>query len=678
MAAKSNKGLTDDEIADVIRNRLDDSIGGTNNALKTTRIRALKFYMGKEPRPLHAGNSSFVSRDVFDAVEGRKAALLEAFTGNVRPVRFAPTGPDDVQAAEQATVYTDYVIFRQNDGYNVMHDVIHDGLIARNGIVQVSWKRDVQNVTYQMSNQTQEAVIAFISQHQDALVDWDVVAEHAEDGTVDVEVTLREDKSRVCIENVPPEEFGVSNHALSLDDSNIVWRCQIRSIEELRQQGLYDEAKLDELEDAESSVMDDWETAERFIGVDNAAPDTSMSDQGRKMVKVHDCYAKIDVEGEGQTSIWHVVYSEGIVLMKEKVSRHPFHAFIPMRVPHRFYGDDFAGSVIPVQIANTLLTRTVIDHALITTNPRYMVLRGGLTNPRELIENRLGGLVNVTRPDALAPLPNPALSPMVFSTMEKMDAIKQTVTGTSDLQQGLSKDALSNQNSADLVQAMATVGLTRAKIMARNFADFMRGLFIAVYQLVIENETSHKQLEVDGQWTQIDPVQWSERTLVSVEFALGYGEADKAASELFQYDQYMAADPSMASYYTAAERYNVWTDIMKLKHRYDVNRYIKNPATVPPPSPSQQQVLEAQLQQRDMNVKEQTAQAHMIKAIASAQATQGKMATADQNNALKVEQATLRRQQFEHQAGVDAAEIALQAHATRQTAVDKPVNVMPK
>ncbi|MCG4274962.1 hypothetical protein K6W40_16950, partial [Acetobacter senegalensis] len=69
--------------------------------------------------------------------------------------------------------------------------------------------------------------------------------------------------------------------------------------------------------------------------------------------------------------------------MKEKVSRHPFHAFIPMRVPHRFYGDDFAGSVIPVQIANTLLTRTVIDHALITTNPRYMVVRGGLTNPRE-------------------------------------------------------------------------------------------------------------------------------------------------------------------------------------------------------------------------------------------------------------------------------------------------------
>ena len=49
-----------------------------------------------------------------------------------------------------------------------------------------------------------------------------------------------------------------------------------------------------------------------------------------------------------------------------------------------------------------------------------MVTKGGLTNPRELIDNRVGGLVNVTRPDAIAPLPQAPLNPFVFQTLQKL------------------------------------------------------------------------------------------------------------------------------------------------------------------------------------------------------------------------------------------------------------------
>ena len=87
----------------------------------------------------------------------------------------------------------------------------------------------------------------------------------------------------------------------------------------------------------------------------------------------------------------------------------------------RFYGSNFADRLCATQNARTVLTRSILDHAVITNSPRYMVTKGGLTNPRELIDNRVGGLVNVTRPDAIAPLPQAPLNPFVFQTLEALD-----------------------------------------------------------------------------------------------------------------------------------------------------------------------------------------------------------------------------------------------------------------
>ena len=45
----------------------------------------------------------------------------------------------------------------------------------------------------------------------------------------------------------------------------------------------------------------------------------------------------------------------------------------------------YAARVIPFQNASTVLTRSVLDHASITTNPRWAVVQGGLINPREMV-----------------------------------------------------------------------------------------------------------------------------------------------------------------------------------------------------------------------------------------------------------------------------------------------------
>jgi hypothetical protein len=90
---------------------------------------------------------------------------------------------------------------------------------------------------------------------------------------------------------------------------------------------------------------------------------------------------------------------------------------VPLPIPHVFYGNNFAARVIHTQNARTVLFRGVLDHTAITTNPRYMVVNGGLMNPRELLDNRLGGIVNVRRPDSVAPFQQNPLNPYIFQLL---------------------------------------------------------------------------------------------------------------------------------------------------------------------------------------------------------------------------------------------------------------------
>lgn len=670
----TNKGdLSDAKLLSIAKERVRDGLTGSDSVLKSKRIRTLKYYNGEEPARLSPGSSSFVSRDVFDTVEARKASMLEAFSGNTRPVRFTPQSPEDVQAAEQATAYTDYVIFRQNNGYALFHDVIHNGLLTRAGIVQVSWKEDIREVDYDLTGQPRDVALMFILQNKDKLVSWSFEPS-ADDpnGLGDATITLRQDFSQVVIDLVPSEEFGVSSQSTDLNSAPAVWRKQARYLSDLYRAG-YDKNVLKNLTADDGEPFEDWERSERFWDIGQSVGEENL--ERAKRVTVYDCYVRVDSAdpASSQTDIYHVVYAQDQILKREKVSRHPFIAFVPMRVPSRFWGADFAATVIPIQIAQTMLTRSIIDHASITTNPRFTVLRGGLVNPVELTDPRLGGVVNITRPNAVQPLVNPPLNGMVFQTMSKMEAMKESITGTSDLQQGLSKDVLSSQNSSDLVQAMATLGQQRAKIMARNFANFLSELYLSCYQLITENEKQAKIIEVSGGFIYCNPVAWAERTMVTVDFALGYNELEKEASDLVQYDQYMSSDQSMQPYYTAQERYNLWSDVFTLK-RKNITRYLKDPSTVQlPQGPSPSQQFQMDLAQREVAVKEMNAQAAMSKAQTAQQVAVSKGQSTAVGNIIKQEQMRLKAAQAEHKANIETGQLAIAAQAVHQKGAEKKV-----
>ena len=148
--------LDDNDIVTILESNIKTSVGYYDSELSKERKKVTEYYNATLPRPAHDGNSKYVSQDVYDAVESMKAALLETFSTGNKTLRFTPQNVDDVQMADLATEYTDYVLHRQNNLFETMQTVIHDGLIARAGLCKVYWDQSTDSHLEDIEDLTEE------------------------------------------------------------------------------------------------------------------------------------------------------------------------------------------------------------------------------------------------------------------------------------------------------------------------------------------------------------------------------------------------------------------------------------------------------------------------------------------------------------------------------------------
>lgn len=594
MATKKGRKPNEGEILAMLSEGVAVGIKFTDSKLSKERRRVLDYYAGLLPAPVHGGNSRYISTDVFDAVEGMKADLLEAFSAHSDIVSFSADGPEDAQDAEVATAYVKHVVFEQNPGHEIFNSVIHDGLTARVGVAKVYWDACTDK-SYETFEDLDEVALTLLMQQPD--VDDLEDVEETEPGVFSGTICRKVDKGQVRIEPIPAEEFIVNPNIKSLADADRLDHRTEKSRSDLIKEG-YDKAKVQKLSHTDTDLEQDPERVTRFYPVsdDSRSGKDGQREGATEKFIVYETYVHADLDGEGITTFWRVVWSSGVILEKEPVDRHPFITFVPLPVPHSFFGGNFAARVIPTQNAKTILTRSILDHAVVANNPRYGVVKGALTNPRELIDNRIGGIVNVTRQDGIFPLPQAPLNPFIFQTIQMLDEDKEDITGVSRLSQGLNKDAISNQNSQGLVEQLIGASMKRTKTIARAFAaQFLAPLFIEAYRLVAENEKQERIIEVAGNYKPVDPQAWSEQRKVTIDFRLGYGERERMASEYLAMGQVLAQDPAIQHLYTPTERYNVYRKFLETKGHKDVQAFIKDPATTEPPQPDPMMLAELDL-----------------------------------------------------------------------------------
>jgi hypothetical protein len=536
-----------------------------------------------------------------------KAQILEVFMGSDEIARFDADQDMNEDQCRVATEYARYVIFRENNAEHLFGTVIHDGLTSRIAVVKPHWFEDAEYVEEEFSGLSYEDAHAIAA--QDDVDEFD--GEEGPDGSFSGSLTRKRDRSRVVIDAVAPEEFLIEPRAVTIRAAAYCGHRTKKTRAELKEMG-YDPAKVDAISEEDSRQLEQTtEVQARQEPVDTNLPDDPIQPD-LEQVTFYESYVRMVIEKEKGARLYKICHAGNQLLDQQEVDKAPFIAYVPLPVPHILHGNNFAARVIPVQNARTVLTRAVLDHSSITTNPRWVVVNGGLLNPKEMLENRLGGLVNARRPDSVSALQYPNLNPFVFEVLGMLKEDKEQSTGISSLSQGLNKDAISKQNSAGLIDNLVSLSSQRGKLAARNFAKFLVELMFEVVRLGIANEKKEKVIEIAGQPFAVNPSSWTERRTATVSMHLGYGEKDQAVQKQMMLHDKMSQDPKLSPMYTPENAYNLIRDTAKLAGITGMPRYITHPSKVDPPQPDPLQVMEVQAKTKTADAAMITAQSKVV------------------------------------------------------------------
>lgn len=585
MADKKNKWkykLKPDDVMALVDPAVSKSNTFMESQLSSERSRIQRYYDGDLPERQSKGNSSYVSSDVYDSVESMKAQLLEVFAGGHNIIRFKGFNDEDVTQSRIETGYVDHIVFDKNKGFEKFSDIIDDALKARNGVIQVYWEDREERDEHKFEAMSREDVEALAAQ-EDVLIEADL-----DEGSLEGQETYSGtwtrviDNSGIVIENVPPEEY-FSEGTKKRREDGARGRKVLKTRGELLAEG-YPKSKIDQIgADNELNLSSEKQTRE-LETYDAGATDQPVQ-TALEQIMLCETFIKLDLNDDGKTSLYRIVHAGGVLLEIDEVEEDNFVTFTPLRRPHSQFGNNFAKRVVPTQNARTVLTRAILDHTATTTNPRWQVLNGAVANPRELLDNRLRGIVNVKLRDGIAPLQYPNMNPFVFQTLEMLKGNKEENTGMSSLSQGLNKDAISSQNSQGLVDNLVTLSQVRQKIIARNFASFLSDLFLKVRKLVLENEKRERVFEFDNDFQTVDPRKWTPTREVQVSLHIGYGEQEKEAAKYAQLWGLLTQDPTAKMFCPPQQQHKLLVDGMKKNGFANAADYVITPDKVQPPGP---------------------------------------------------------------------------------------------
>ena len=148
------------ELQGIVSREIEDAIDYIDNYVSPDRALATKYYRGEPFGNEEEGRSQVVSMDVRDTVQAIMPSLMRVFHGSDESVSYIPTGPEDVENAQQATDYANFVMNRDNNGFLVMHSAFKDALIRKVGIIKCFWEDKTEVETFHMTGLDDAALAA--------------------------------------------------------------------------------------------------------------------------------------------------------------------------------------------------------------------------------------------------------------------------------------------------------------------------------------------------------------------------------------------------------------------------------------------------------------------------------------------------------------------------------------
>lgn len=236
--------MTEERFQAIVADTIEDAENFIDEHIAPGREDAMRFYyaqpMGNEVK----GRSSIVMSETRDVIHTIIPGLMRVFAGNEHVVEFMPSTEEDIENAEQATDYIDYVFMKDNPGFQNIYNVALDGLRTKTGIFKWWWEKKEEITEEDYEGQT-PAQAMMLLQDKEIEVLEQIANEPEEEGqepTITLRIRRTKSKGRMKVVAVPPEEFIISRDATDEDTAGVIGHRQGIRVSDLVAMGYdYDE-----------------------------------------------------------------------------------------------------------------------------------------------------------------------------------------------------------------------------------------------------------------------------------------------------------------------------------------------------------------------------------------------------------------------------------------------------
>jgi hypothetical protein len=512
----------------ILEAEIDDAIGYVETETVEQRTKAINYYNRYEYGNEIDGRSKIVTGEVAEVVDGALPQLMRIFAGSDELGRFEPRMPGDEEFAKQATELTNYVFFSDNDGVIILHNWMKDALLQKNGIVKYWWEdsEDPTKEEYKGLN-AEELTLLF------ADGEMELISQETEEVGIDpmgmpilsynVVIKKKKEVGKVCVENVPPEEFLIAKRDKSIKNARFVAHRTVKTRSDLIAMG-YPQDQVDKMP-AYNDLTYTPERVARYSA--GEMPDETQSlDFTMQEVELFECYIRTDFDGDGIAELRKVVYAGDQIIDNEETDHIPFASICPIPMPHKFFGQSLADRAMDIQLIKSTITRQILDNLYLTNMPRVTALDGQV-NLDDLLTTSPGGVVRIKSQGAVQPLSVPATASQSFPMLDYMDQVLQKRSGVTQTSQGLDANILQN-TTATAIAAMQQAGSGKLEMIARIFADTgVKDLFAGIFHLILKYQDKPRVIRLRGKYVSIDPREWKNNYDVTVNVGLGTGSQDQ-------------------------------------------------------------------------------------------------------------------------------------------------------
>ena len=528
--------VSDEQLINLIEAGVQNSIGDWLNSSDLTRERLRSTYEYAGVPDFHLapqGVSTIVDTSTTEVVEAYTAVLSDLFLNNQKIAKFIPMDdqPASFKAAREASMVTNYVIFKQNKGWELLQTWFKSALLWKNGIVRWDYVEDYDYKIEEYEKIDQAKLDELLSdddveivgdlQFENELGESDPLGGQEPDAElvyVDVRIRRKVDKSRIVIENIPPENFRISRDAKSIEDAVFVGVQTDMTRSEIRKNWPDVAANIEE--------WDELGSQEQWLGNARYSEDIAARKQvtgqeywqgsvsqdlfpleANREVTVTECWIRVDRDGDGIAELKRFIIAGNHILWEEDTDMIPLASITPIDIPHEFYGLSMADFTRSSTLASTAILRGFVENTYLTNYaPKLadpnVVDFSALQNmkPKQIVPT------NGNPAAAVQPLPPETISTGTVPLLEHLQLIKEQATGMSKAAQGLNDTLYVSGNSEAKLQAVQSASQKRIQHIARRFAETgLKRMIKGVYTLMRTNMQSKIGMLHDGFYTMVDP-----------------------------------------------------------------------------------------------------------------------------------------------------------------------------